>query len=255
MVTQRTILLLTVCLAVTFIGDGHSFVLSRSLANDQSSVTEPSTNVEFIYLTDFGNYQLYKLNSKQDSNQAQALAANKFMEKFLQESYETTSRSYPDVIHFCGGTMLAFLPRNATLSLKNMVGLLLARLEAYDNSQYVCFLSVLKQHREQGLGTRLLSEMINDAVRARNTRLSLHVNTENQNALSVYLKCGMRCAEYFPNFYLADQANPTQHAFGMTLQIRNVKNPTAVCQSTDAVQVSEQEDTLYKQRCPQVSSG
>ena len=228
---------------------------SRSLANDQPSITEPSTNVEFIYLTDFGNYQLYKLNSKQDSNQVQALAANQVVEKFLQESNETPTRPYPDVIDFCGSTMLAFLPRNATLSLRNMVGLLLSRLEAYDNSQYVCFLSVLKQHREQGLGTRLLSEMINGAVRVKNTRLSLHVNTENQNALSVYLKCGMRCAEYFPNFYLADQTHPTQHAFGMTLEMRNVKNPTAICQSTDAVQVSEQDDTLYKQRCPQVSSG
>jgi len=206
-------------------------------------------------VTDYNDYLLYKLIYKYNSTQTQISTVNKLIEKYLQESFETPQKSYPDVIQYCGTTMLAFFARNTTLSMENIHALLLARLIAYDNSEYICFLSVLKEHRQRGLGTKLLNEFINDAIRANNSQVSLHVNTENTNALSLYVKCGMRCIEFIPGFYFGDQLYATQNAFTMILQIKNVRNSTTVCQSTTAVEISQQEDVFYRQRCPQAFTG
>ena len=221
----------------------------------QSQFIESSTNIEYIHLNDFNDYRLYKLTQKSGSTADQRYTANKRIEKYLQESFETPERSYPDVIQFCGMTMLAFFARNATLSTENIHALLLARLEAYDNSQYICFLSVLKEHRERGLGTKLLNEMINEAIRTKNSQVSLHVNTENTNAFSLYLKCGMRCISFIPNYYYGDRTYATQNAFTMILQLKNVKNSTSVCQSPSAIEISQQEEAMYKQKCPQALTG
>ncbi len=206
-------------------------------------------------MTDYNDYLLYKLIYKYNSTQTQISTVNKLIEKYLQESFETPQKSYPDVIQYCGTKILAFFARNTTLSMENIHALLLARLIAYDNSEYICFLSVLKEHRQRGLGTKLLNEFINDAIRANNSQVSLHVNTENTNALSLYVKCGMRCIEFIPGFYFGDQLYATQNAFTMILQIKNVRNSTTVCQSTTAVEISQQEDVFYRQRCPQAFTG
>jgi ribosomal protein S18 acetylase RimI-like enzyme len=206
-------------------------------------------------VTDYNDYLLYKLIYKYNSTQTQISTVNKLIEKYLQESFETPQKSYPDVIQYCGTKILAFFARNTTLSMENIHALLLARLIAYDNSEYICFLSVLKEHRQRGLGTKLLNEFINDAIRANNSQVSLHVNTENTNALSLYVKCGMRCIEFIPGFYFGDQLYATQNAFTMILQIKNVRNSTTVCQSTTAVEISQQEDAFYRQRCPQAFTG
>ncbi len=223
------------------------------LAITQYQFTEPSTNTEYIYMSDYNDYLLYKLIHKYGTTQT--YTANQLLEKYLQESFETPERSYTNVIQFCGASMLAFFARNTTISMKNINALLLGRLEVYDSSKYICFLSTLKEHRQKGLGTKLLNEFINEAIRANNSRVSLHVNTENTNALSLYLKCGMRCTEFIPGYYFGDRTYATQNAFTMNLQLKNVKNSTTVCQSTTAVEIPEQEDTFYRQRCPQAFTG
>lgn len=221
----------------------------------QSQFIESSTNIEYIYLNDYNDYRLYKLIPKYGSTQSQMFTANKLIEKYLQESFETSDRSYPNVIQFCGTTILAFFARNITLSTENIHALLLAHLEAYDNSQYICYLSVLKEHRERGLGTKLLNEFINEAIRANNSQVSLNVNTENTNAMSLYLKCGMRCINFIPGYYFGDRTYATQNAFTMVLQLKNVKNSTTVCQSTTAVEIPQQEEANYRQKCPQALIG
>ncbi|CAF1073292.1 unnamed protein product [Rotaria sordida] len=221
----------------------------------QSQFTERLTNIEFIHLTDYDDYRLYKLIHKYGSTQAQTFTVNKWLEEYLQESFETPNRYYPNTVQWCSTTMLAFFIRNTTLSMKNINALLLARLEAYDNSKYICYISVLKEHRQNGLGTKLLNEIIKDAIQAKNSRISLHANTENKSALSLYLKCGMRCMAYIPGYYFGDQTYATQNAFTMTLQIKNIKNSTTVCHSTTAVEISSQEEALYKQQCPQAFTG
>ncbi|CAF2667101.1 unnamed protein product [Rotaria sp. Silwood2] len=234
----------------TILGNAEERLMIR-----QSQFTERSTNIEFGHVIDYADYRLYKLIPKGGSTRAQTFTVNKWLEEYLQESFETPNRSYPNVVQLCSTTMLAFFIRNTTISVKNINALLLARLEAYDNSKYICYISVLKEHRQNGLGTKLLNELIKDAIRAKNSRVSLHVNTENQSAMSLYLKCGMRCIDYIPGYYFGDQTYATQNAFTMTLQIKNVKNTTAVCQSTTAVEISSQEEAFYKQKCPRAYNG
>jgi ribosomal protein S18 acetylase RimI-like enzyme len=206
-------------------------------------------------MDNYNDYLLYKLIYKYGSTQSQTLTANKFLEKYLQESFETPERSYPNVLQFCGTTILAYFARNTSISMKNINGLLLARLEVYDNSKYICYLSVLKEHRQKGLGTKLLNEFINEAIRANSSRISLHVNTENTNAMSLYSKCGMRCISFIPDYYFGDRTYATQNAFTMSLQLRNVKNSTAACQFATAVEIPPEEDAYYKQACPQALIG
>jgi ribosomal protein S18 acetylase RimI-like enzyme len=206
-------------------------------------------------VTDHDDYRLYKLIPKYDLTQAQIFTTNKLLENYLQESFETPERSYPNVLQYCGTTMMAFFVRNSTLSLSNINALVLGRLEAYDNSKYICYLSTLKEHRQKGLGTKLLNEFINEAIRANSSRISLHVNTENTNAMSLYSKCGMRCISFIPNYYFGDRTYATQNAFTMSLQLRNVKNSTAACQFATAVEIPPEEDAYYKQACPQALIG
>ena len=73
--------------------------------------------------------------------------------------------------------------------------------------------------------------------------------------LSIYVRCGMRCFEFIPGFYFGDRTYATQNAFAMALQMKNVKNSTTVCQSTNAVEISQQEEAIYRQKCPQAFSG
>jgi ribosomal protein S18 acetylase RimI-like enzyme len=221
----------------------------------QSQFTEPSTNIQYVYVTDHDDYRLYKLIPTYDLTQAQIFTTNKLLEKYLQESFETPERSYPNVLQYCGTTMMAFFVQNSTLSLSNINALVLGRLEAYDNSKYICYLSTLKEHRQKGLGTKLLNEFINEAIRANHSRVSLHVNTENTGAMSLYLKCGMRCIQFIPGYYFGDRTYATQNAFIMTLQLKNVKNSTTVCQSTTAIEIPQQEDAFYRQTCPQAFTG
>ncbi|CAF0718823.1 unnamed protein product [Adineta steineri] len=227
----------------------------NKLTAKQSQYIEPSTNIQYVYMSDYENYRLYKLIPRSSSTVTQTAIANKWLDQYLKLSFETPDRSYPYVVQYCGSNMLAFFLRNTTVSIQNINALLMSRLEAYDNSQYVCYLSVLKEHRQHGLGTKLLNVFINEAIRTNNARVSLHVNTENKSALSLYLKCGMRCTDYISGYYFGDRTYPTQNAFTMTLQLKNVQNSTAVCQSTTAVNIPQQEDAVYKQRCPQALAG
>ncbi|UJR38326.1 hypothetical protein I4U23_030996 [Adineta vaga] len=227
----------------------------ENLRTRQLYFTELSTNLQYNYVNDQGDYRLYKLIPKPTINQAQIKIVNKWLEQYLQQSFERPEGDYSNVLQFCGTTILAFFLRNSTLSIKNINALLLAHLQAYDNSQYVCFLSTLKEHRQKGLGTKLLNVFINDAIRANHSRISLHVNTENTNAFSLYSKCGMRCIQYIPKYYFGDRTFPTQNAFLMSLQLKNIRNSTTICQSTAAINIPNAEETFYKQRCPQAFTG
>lgn len=220
-----------------------------------SSFIEQLTNTEYVYVTDYDGYHLYRLIHRSGATSGQIYNINKWIEEYLQKSFETLNRPYPNIIHVCGTTMFAFFVQNSTISTKNIKGLLLARLEAYDNSKYICYVSVLKEHRSRGLGTRLLNELIKDAIRSNNTRVTLHVNTENKSAISLYLKCGMRCTYYIPSYYFGDPTYSTQNAFTMSLQLKNIRNSTAVCQSDTAVVIPSEEQVASRRTCPQFYNG
>ena len=225
------------------------------MASRQSNFIDQLTNIEFEYVTKYDDYYIYKLTLQANFTEQQLNRANELIEKFLQESFETPDRSYAFAILYCGTTTFASFHRDATLTLEHISGLLLARVEAYDNSYYICFLSVLQQHRQRGVGTKLLQVMINEAMERKSSRVTLHVNSENRGAISLYERCGMRCVDFLPNFYIGDDLFATQDAFAMVLQTNNVKNATAVCQSTTAVQISPEEESVYRLRCPHAFAG
>lgn len=225
------------------------YSISHRSIDEQSHFIEPSTNIEFIYLNDYNDYRLYKLIYLYNSTVYQLMTVNKLLEKYLQISFETPNRSYSNMLQLCGMNIFAFFARHTSPSMENLHGLLLARIEAYDNSKYICFLSVLEEHRQKGLGTKLLNQFIIDAIEEKRSHISLHVNTENNNALSLYLRCGMRCFGWIRNFYLNDETYATQNAFVMILQLKNVRDRSLVCQNTSAVEIPEEEEILSKEKC------
>jgi ribosomal protein S18 acetylase RimI-like enzyme len=226
-----------------------AFTIDR-LDSVPSRFVDSSTNIEYVHLGNYNDYSLYKLNVRSNATGTQISQMNTLLEKFLQESFETPCRSYADMLEYCGSTILAsFLRNNTRPSLANITGLLMARLEAYVNAQYICYLSVSTRHRQKGLGTKLMQESINGAIRAKNSQVILHVNTANQNAVTLYQKCGMRCAIYLKGFYFGDQTYSTQDAFGMVLKLANVKNSAQICQSVSAVEVPSEEEDLSRQQC------
>ena len=232
----------------------YVFSFDRSIIR-QSQYTESLTNIDYVYLNNYNDYLLYKLVHKNGSTPMQLYTVNKLLEIYLQKSFETPERSYPYVTQLCGTTILAFFARNTTPTINNINAILMAHLETDQISNYVCYLSVLKEHRQKGLGTKLLNEFINQLMPSNNARVTLHVNTENTSALSLYLTCGMRCINFIPNYYLHDRLYATSDAFFMALQIKNVRNSTAVCQSPTAIDVSFQEQILHQHKCPQISIG
>ena len=217
---------------------------------EKSRFIELSTNLEYVYIDDYNDYRLYQLIYQYNSTFVHITTINRYLEKYLQISFEAPNRSYSNILQLCGTDILVFFARNLTPSIENIHALLLARLEAYDNSKYICYLSVLKEHRQKGLGTKLLNELIIEAIREKHFQVALHVNTENSNALSLYVKCGMRCFGVIPNFYYGDRTYASQNAFLMILQLKNVRDSSAVCQNTTAVEISQNEEFISKQNCP-----
>lgn len=179
----------------------------------------------------------------------QLFTVNDLLERYLQLSFETPNRTYSNMLQLCGMNIFAFFARHTNPSMENIHALLLARSEAYDNSKYICFLSVLKEHRQKGLGTKLLNQFIIESIQTKTSHVALHVNTENSNALSLYLKCGMRCFGLIRNFYFGDETYATQNAFAMILQLKNVRDQSLVCQNASAVEITREEEILSKQKC------
>lgn len=241
-------ILLSVLIQFVFI-DAHPYDNEVRSTMKPLRFTEISTNIEYIFQDRQNDYFLYELRWKNGTNADQIRRANALVEKYLQKSFETPDKSYPHVVEVCGSTVLAFFSRNTSISLNNINALLLARLQPYDNSNYICFLSVLKQHRQRDLATQLLNQFIKRSISLSRSRVTLHVNTKNTNALSLYQKCGMRCIDLVRNYYLGDPTYATQDAFFMALQLKNVKNSAALCRSSSAIDISFQDELLQKQIC------
>ncbi|CAF0718935.1 unnamed protein product [Adineta ricciae] len=254
-----TAFLLTIFSIITISIQPINCILQRpsqqELPTKPISFVETSTNIQYTFVSNHRDYRLYKLIPKAGINQAQVNFINRNLEQYLRESFDAPQRHYFNVLQQCGTTILAFFSNNSTLGLNKISALLLAHREAYDNSEYVCFLSTLEEHRQKGLGTKLLNEFIKNSIRSNLSRVTLHVNTENASALTLYLKCGMRCIQHIAGYYYGDQTFASQDAFFMSLQLKNVKNSSATCQSTSAVNIPHNEETSYKQSCPQASSG
>lgn len=204
-------------------------------------------------MSEHDDYLIYKLNIQFNSTERQIRNVFQLFENYLQRSFETPNENYAPVIQYCSTSIMAAFHRNSTLSLTNIHGLILGRTEAYDNSKYVCYLSVLKEYRRKRLATRLIQQVVQQSKAENNIRLTLHVNAANQDAIALYRTCGMKCVDIIPNFYINESIHPTSDAFAMMLMMKNVKNASAICLSEDAVQFSNEEIKFYSQRCRKIS--
>jgi GNAT superfamily N-acetyltransferase len=219
--------------------------------NRSTSFRDSKGNLQYNHILDHRGYAMYSITLMPNATQAQISNLNQVLERFVQRSFETPDRLYPDLSYFCGSRIFAMFHRNGSIHIENITGLLLGRVEASDNSHYICYLSVLPNHRQRGLATQLMQHAIRDAIRSRRNRVTLHVNSANGNALGLYRECGFRCADFIANYYLNDQTYSTQDAFAMMLHLSNVKNASAVCVTSAAVEITQREEATYRERCPQ----
>ncbi|CAF3537125.1 unnamed protein product [Adineta steineri] len=121
---------------------------------------------------------------------------------------------------------------------------------------YICFLSVLRDHRQYRLGSILLNRFINEMFKSTTppvTHIQLHTNWENCRAQKLYNRCGFQCNQFTANGY--SKPFEPQYKFGhmirMELDMHNIRNRSEVCLSSDAVQISPQDMTNYETLCQQ----
>ena len=67
---------------------------------------------------------------------------------------------------------------------------------------YIMTITVLKPYRRYGIATKLLQKAIEDCMIARDvTRMVLHVQSNNQQALEFYKKNGFTVEEHLQDYY------------------------------------------------------
>lgn len=81
----------------------------------------------------------------------------------------------------------------------SIVGYVCVRL-MYEEAQ-VCNLAVLPEYRRQGIGTALVSHVLEFSKQQGCERCELEVNVCNEGALALYEKCGFERAGIRKNFY------------------------------------------------------
>ncbi len=79
---------------------------------------------------------------------------------------------------------------------------------------YITNIAVTETHRKKGIGSKLLSEMIEQAHKRNLSFLSLEVRVSNEKAISLYKKSGFDYVGIRKNFYekpIEDGAVMTRH--------------------------------------------
>ncbi len=83
----------------------------------------------------------------------------------------------------------------------------------------VCNIAVLPQYQRQGIGSKLVQQLINFSTESQCDVIELEVNTANEKAVGLYLKNGFVIAGTRPNFY-RKSTYPTKDAYTMLKQLQ-----------------------------------
>lgn len=67
--------------------------------------------------------------------------------------------------------------------------------------QYVYTFAVHPSYRKRGIGTNLFKLVLDQVKKNPDGLMSLHVKAQNQSAINLYLKCGLREKEREPGYY------------------------------------------------------
>ncbi|CAF3370105.1 unnamed protein product [Rotaria socialis] len=84
---------------------------------------------------------------------------------------------------------------------------------------YLKLFGVRKSSQHRGLGTKLLTAIIQWAYQTRHKFIYLHVHVKNFKAIGLYEKVGFRKVEYIPDYYNQTPKDKPD-AFRMTLILR-----------------------------------
>lgn len=103
---------------------------------------------------------------------------------------------------------------------ENLVGYACVRI-MYEEAQ-ICNIAVLPQYRRRGIGTELVMAVIGCAMENKCRYCELEVNTQNQEAIALYTKCGYQIAGTRKNFYRKTRYD-SRDAYTMTLQLPNIE--------------------------------
>jgi ribosomal protein S18 acetylase RimI-like enzyme len=227
--------------------------------SSKSQLFDRITNIKFIRIGDDhkNTYRLFelKLSSKTTIN-FDYHSRWVFFEETLRNLFEMPDARFRHLIVDCmqnHGIAYAFVPLNATSVTSNIsaMTILTRKINSIDNI-YVCYMATKKEHRRQGLGTRLLQQIVHRSLSEQQNGIkyiTMHVNTLNTVALELYERCGWRCYEYLSSYLAPEPHHPTNHAFALRLNLDNVKNVTSLCRDPNAIDIKLSEDEQSIQNC------
>jgi ribosomal protein S18 acetylase RimI-like enzyme len=230
--------------------------------SSKSKLYDRATNIQFIRIgDDYRNtYRLYELNLSSNKHvKFDDLARWNFFDETLRELFEMPNARFWYPIKNCmenSGIAYAFVPLNATSVTTNISAMtILTRRNNSVDTIYICYIATKKEYRRQGIATRLLQQIVQRALdeKSKGTRyLTVHVNTMNINALELYEKCGWRCYQYLPGYLDREPHHSTNDAYGLILDLDNVKNATGLCRDSNAVQLNHFDNDQSMQICHRV---
>lgn len=217
------------------------------------------SNMKFIRIgSDHKNaYRLFRLDLLANSSRYYDFHARwSFFDEALRDFFEMPQVQLWLPIIDCmqkSGVAYAFVPLNATSVTLNVSAMTIVskKFNTLDHI-YVCYMATKKEHRRQGLGTRLLQQIVQDGLKARQDGykyVTMHVNTLNTVALELYERCGWRCFEYLPHYLAREPHHATNHAYALRLPLDAVRNATSLCRDPNAVVVDPSETEQSIRNC------
>jgi len=87
---------------------------------------------------------------------------------------------------------------------KNVIGIISYSI-IYERGE-INYIVTLPDYRKRGIGKQLLEYAVEDIKKNQCTSISLEVNTNNIEAINLYLKCGFKKQGIRPNYYQGKDA-------------------------------------------------
>ena len=123
--------------------------------------------------------------------------------------------SYSHLLAMCDHVWCAYIDRN-------LIGCVLAKQSSTSSSLYLLLFGIQRMYQSLGVGSRLLSTIINYTAASFYSRIYLHTECINQRAIRFYRRFHFQIDRSVENYY---ESMPTfhPHAYRMTRQLRSVR--------------------------------
>ena len=202
-------------------------------------------------------YRLFQLELKSNNHSQHTDHFRwSFFEDTLRDLFEMPRARFRFAITNCmekKGLAWVLVPLNATSIITDISAMaIVSRKPETPQNLDVCYLATRKEHRRRGLGTRLLQEIVQQALSRRERdvhNVVIQVNTLNTVALELYERCGWRCFAQLTYYLDPDPHHATNHAFSLFLPLYRVRNVSALCRDRSAVDVDPWYDQMSINLC------